>query len=115
VVVPLVVIGAVVIGWAFWWRKRRQRGPQPPPSLSSPSAPSTAPAYDYTSVPATATQYPGDHAVAGAKYPAEQTYYYSGHPHPQSHEMSAVHEMPSSLQAVELPGELQSQYPGNLR
>jgi hypothetical protein len=73
--------------------------------------------YDYRSVPTTAsaTQYPRDNAVAGAKRPAEQTYYYGGHPQQQSHEMSAVHEMPSSLQAMELPGTLADRYPGNAR
>lgn len=105
VVVPLAVIAAVVIGWACWWRKRKQRGPPQPPASStlSPSAPSAAPAYEFSSVPATAAQYPGDYAMAaGAKQPGEHPYYYySGHP---QQEMSPVHEMPSTPHAVELPG-----------
>ncbi|EAQ85080.1 hypothetical protein CHGG_09094 [Chaetomium globosum CBS 148.51] len=96
VVVPVVVIAAVVIGLAIWWRRRKRQ--QPPPS--APSAPSEVPDYDYTSP--TATQYTGEH-VGMAKQPAEH-YYYSGYP------QQPVHEMPGSLQAVELPGPTQDHH-----
>jgi len=97
VVVPLVVIGAALLGLALWWRKRKRQQQAGPPPTAPPTAPSDAPAYDYAAMPPAGGYYPG----------AKQTtdHYYYGNS-PQAHEVPGEwtpSEMPSTLQAAELP------------
>ncbi|AEO58904.1 hypothetical protein MYCTH_2144292 [Thermothelomyces thermophilus ATCC 42464] len=113
VVVPVVVLGAVLLGLALWWRRRKraqqQQREQYPSQYPPPNALVEMPGYkQQQELQQQQHGAPPPGSGGGWNKPAEYYYYYGGGAPPQGpHELPGSRdqpsEMPSTMQAVELP------------
>jgi hypothetical protein len=97
VVIPLVVIGALILGLLFWRRRKRQQ--------VLPISPEQE--YAAAAAPAPASAAPSEEHYQLAEQPKPPVYYYGGPPQPpQPHPRDYLPEMPDSRQAAaELPAD----------